>query len=218
MRRVHAPARPARLRAASSAWVEFAPIALSRALPATLFTGKSIARVHRDETSDVTSLRSGTAGDAAQLATLRWESRSDDERAREPAAAFEARFTAWLVDALASSEWRVAVAADGTRLVGCMYLRRVDTVPVPGLERRAWGYVTHAYVIASRRNRGIGHGLLAHLIAEASAMELVELHVWPSQGAISLYTRAGFRSPEVQRAGDAPDEPSYVLPLGGRLG
>lgn len=159
------------------------------------------------------AIRRGRAQDAAELATLRWESRDESERARESFDAFAPRFSGWLQAALRSGDWHVAVARAGAQVVGCMFLRRVDTVPVPGIPERAWGYVTHAYVTPEWRNRGIGRAMLGQLIADAKALGLVELHTWPSQGAISLYTRAGFRSPETQRASAPPEEPSYVLPL-----
>ena len=158
-------------------------------------------------------IRRGNAQDAAGLARLRWESRDESERAREPFDTFAPRFVGWLEQALLSHDWRVAVACAGAPLVGCMFLRRMDTVPVPGIRERAWGYVTHAYVTPEWRNRGIGRAMLARLIEDARALGLVELHTWPSQGAISLYRRAGFLSPEAQRASVPPDEPSYVLPL-----
>ena len=56
--------------------------------------------------------------------------------------------------------------------------------------------------------------MLDLLITRARKLELLELHVWPSSLAVSLYTRAGFLSPEQLRALPDPDEPSFVLPLG----
>lgn len=162
-------------------------------------------------------VRNGSLEDAHGLGALRWQSRSRAEQSLEAFESFEGRFVRWLRDALASQEWHVAVALDSELLVGCMYLRRVDTVPVPGVDHRAWGYVTHAFVAAEFRNRGIGRAMLARLVSMAEALRLTELHVWPSQRAISLYARAGFLSPEKQRQGTPPDEPSYVLPIGPKL-
>ena len=142
-------------------------------------------------------------------------SRSEDERNLESFDAFQARFLTWVHDSLESRQWHIVVAESGATLVGCMYLRRVDTVPVPGVASRAWGYVTHAFVIEEFRNRGMGRELLCRLIEHATSVGLVELHVWPSRGAISLYARLGFLSPELQRSGESADEPSYVLPLRG---
>ena len=151
--------------------------------------------------------------DTSSLAELRWLSRSMQEQDREALSAFAPRFGLWLSDALASGAWNVAVAQVAGGPVGCMYLRKVETVPVPGVDARAWGYVTAAFVKESHRNGGIGREMLAHLILRAREIHLTELHVWPSTRAVSLYVRAGFLSPEQQRASGDPDEPSYVLPL-----
>jgi len=159
------------------------------------------------------AVRSGSAEDATRLARLRWQSRSETERNQEDYEHFEQRFVAWLELGLASGQWHVAVASERERLVGCMFLRLVDTVPVPGIARRSWGYVTHAFVVSELRRQGIGRQLLDRLVAQATELGLHELHVWPSRDAITLYTRRGFRSPEAQRNASPPDEPSYVLRL-----
>jgi len=160
-------------------------------------------------------VRMSNGSDARDLAALRWQSRTDGERSLESYGSFVARFCNWYADALISECWFAAVAAVEEALVGCMYLRCVDTVPVPGVARRAWGYVTHAFVSEGHRNSGIGQQLLALLIKRGQILGLKELQVWPSRGAVSLYVRAGFQSPEEQRSAMAPDEASYVLPLAG---
>jgi GNAT superfamily N-acetyltransferase len=153
--------------------------------------------------------------DVHALSLLRWASRSERERATEELQAFSVRFRTWLLDALASQQWHVAVAeGEDSTLLGCMYLHRVQTVPVPGTLSRAWGYVTHAYVTEHSRRAGLGTTLLSLLVARARELGLHELRVWPSPEALSLYVRAGFRSPEAQRA--EGEEPSYALSLGGR--
>jgi ribosomal protein S18 acetylase RimI-like enzyme len=159
--------------------------------------------------------RFAVQSDATQLAKLRWSSRNADEQARMDSQEFARRFSTWLVDALASDTWHAAVApGEGSSVVGCMYLQCVGTVPVPGILNRRWGYVTHAFVDPAYRNRGLGRAMLDLLITRARKLELLELHVWPSSHAVSLYTRAGFLSPEQLRALPDPDEPSFVLPLG----
>lgn len=152
--------------------------------------------------------------DAIQLAELRWLSREEREQRAEPLETFTPRFTAWLVTALASGLWLAAVACDDAQQVGCMFLQRIATVPVPGgPSTREWGYVTHAYVRPPHRRQGLGTSMLDLLIHQARHLKLHELHVWPSITAVSLYTRAGFLSPEEVRAAVPPDAPSYVLPL-----
>lgn len=152
--------------------------------------------------------------DAMQLAELRWLSRSVKEQELEDIDAFTLRFSTWFASALTSKSWHVAVSEEQrSMLSGCMFLREVETVPVPGLKSRAWGYVTHAFVREPSRNQGYGSRLLALLVGRARELRLHELHAWPSNRAVALYVRAGFHSPEEQRAGPEPDEPSYVLPL-----
>jgi GNAT superfamily N-acetyltransferase len=151
--------------------------------------------------------------DVARLAELRWLSREPHEQRAEPLSEFTPRFSAWLVTALESGFWFAAVAPRNTQLAGCMFLQRVATVPVPGVLSRHWGYITHAYVRAPHRNQSLGTSMLELLISQARQLQLHELHVWPSVAAASLYTRAGFLSPEQVRASEPPDESSYVLRL-----
>jgi len=158
-------------------------------------------------------VRMSNSSDARDLAALRWQSRTDEERSQESFDLFVARFCKWYADAMTSECWFAAVAVVEETLVGCMYLRCVDTVPVPGVAWQAWGYVTHAFVSEGHRNSGIGRQLLALLIKRGQILGLKDLQVWPSRVAVSLYVRAGFQSPEAQRSAMAPDEASYVLPL-----
>jgi GNAT superfamily N-acetyltransferase len=159
-------------------------------------------------------VRLALPSDAAELAELRWLSRESHEQAAEQLGVFTPRFSAWLVEALNSTAWQAAVAPRDTgSLVGCMFLQRVATVPVPGVASRYWGYVTHAFVRAGHRNRGLGAHMLELLIHRARELQLHELHVWPSTAATTLYARAGFLSPERQRSLVPPEEASYVLPL-----
>ena len=161
------------------------------------------------------AVRLASPDDAGALAHLRWESRSQTERAREPQAGFLLRFRDWFRRVHGKSGWHAAVAQTTAGVCGCMYLQIVPTVPVPGVESRAWGYVTHAFVREEHRRSGLGTAMLELLVRQGREVGLTELHVWPSIRAASLYVRAGFMSPERQRACDPEEEPSYVLPLGG---
>jgi GNAT superfamily N-acetyltransferase len=162
-----------------------------------------------------TTIRFALEGDANALAELRWASRSLREQASESKESFVQRFVQWLSHALRSEDWQIAVAQpSGGPLIGCMYLRVIETVPVPGIAGRAWGYVTHAFVQEGARGDGVGTALLAQLIHRSRSLQLHELQVWPSAAAVSLYARAGFQSPEAQRA--SGEEASYLLPLPAR--
>ena len=131
--------------------------------------------------------------DAPELARLRWDYR-EDERARQSRAEFLIGCQAWLQEAIESGRWQIAVASStDSRLCGCIYLERVDKVPVPGAIRRAWGYITNSYVEAGQRGGGLGRQLLDLLIEVARDHGLEFLIVWPSEEAVSFYQRAGFQ-------------------------
>ncbi len=158
----------------------------------------------RSETMSL-KIRQAEARDALELARLRWEFRPEThlEQSREQ---FAREFEAWLADALAS-DWVAWVAEDGTgALVGCLFLRSVDKVPDPGAPNRAWGYLTNSYVAPAHRGQGLGGQLLDALIAAARERGHEFLIVWPSEDALSFYTRAGFREvADVHRGlGDYP--------------
>jgi GNAT superfamily N-acetyltransferase len=160
------------------------------------------------------SVRRAGPEDTAGLARLRWQSRSQAERSREAEADFVVRFEVWAAAAIASQDWVVFVAETPERdIVGCMYVRRVESVPVPGSLRRAWGWVTNAFVQPMHRSQGIGSALLASLINAARELGLHELHVWPSTEAVTLYRRAGFLTPQQQVATGVQEVPAYLLPL-----
>lgn len=158
------------------------------------------------------TIRKAEMEDARELARLRWEYRVEDQegRTREE---FVDRCGAWLRRALSSGRWVVAVASlHGDTLCGCMYLQCVDKVPIPGEIDRAWGYVTNSYVSRERRGCGIGRDLLNFLIDIARARGLEFLIVWPSEEALSLYERAGFR-PAAKVHDRCDDSPPLELEL-----
>ncbi|MBW3554547.1 MAG: GNAT family N-acetyltransferase [Gemmatimonadetes bacterium] len=101
-----------------------------------------------------------------------------------------------------------AVADAGNdALVGCIFLRSARyrirvRFSVPG------GYVTNSYVAPSHRDQGLGGRLLGVVIAAARERKHEFLIVWPSDEAVSFYTRAGF-----QEAAEAHRGPSDYPPL-----
>jgi GNAT superfamily N-acetyltransferase len=158
------------------------------------------------------SIRPAGADDGAELARLRWAFRPE-ARATQDLREFVRDFEEWLGPALAS-DWMAAVAdtGDGT-LVGCIFLRSVNKVPNPGARDRAWGYVTNSYVEPGFRGSGIGARLLDCVVSAAREKGHELLIVWPSQEAVTLYTRAGFE--DVGRAHAGPgDHPPLELMLG----
>jgi GNAT superfamily N-acetyltransferase len=149
------------------------------------------------------TVRRAELRDARELARLRWESRPDDQPDQD-LHDFSREFEHWLAGALAS-DWMAAVADEGSgALVGCVFLRSVSKVPNPGARDRVWGYVTNSYVTPTHRGRGVGGRLLQVVIAAARERGHEFLIVWPSEDALSLYGRAGFR--EVADVHGGPDD------------
>ncbi len=157
-------------------------------------------------------VREAVKEDAAELARLRWEFRVDDQAGRS-LSEFVPHFETWLLEALTSGQWVVAVAESETgSLCGCVYLQCIQKVPIPGEIQRSWGYVTNSYVASHHRGRGLGRKLLELLIDVARARGLEFLIVWPSKEAVPFYLRAGFCPVSKVHAGDN-DEPPLELVL-----
>jgi GNAT superfamily N-acetyltransferase len=109
---------------------------------------------------------------------------------------FVARFRGWGTLALVNANWRVWVAILNRRLVGHVYLERVDKVPRPKGGTASWGYLTAFYVERSFRSRGIGRLLLSAAIEWATSAGLEFVQVWPNLRSVSLYKRMGFVADE----------------------
>jgi GNAT superfamily N-acetyltransferase len=152
------------------------------------------------------SIRKATPADVGELARLRWEMTDEEGNTRESRAEFAAPFAAAFDRFAASGSWIVWVAHVGDRLVGCIWLYRIERVPRPNGDARVMGYVTNVYVEPGSRNRGIGTRLLAQARELAERERMSELFVWPSDAAVTLYRRAGYRpSPEVHELELIPD-------------
>ena len=157
-------------------------------------------------------VRKAVAADAAELARLRWKFRVENQPGQAHAE-FVRDCEVWLLEALASGQWVVAVGESETgKLIGTIYLQCVEKVPVPGKIERAWGYVTNSYVVSEWRGHGVGRKLFELLIDAGRARGLEFLIVWPSKEAVSFYDRAGFLPVSVVHVGP-DDEPPLELPL-----
>lgn len=143
-------------------------------------------------------IREAGIGDVDELARLRWEFRLETGTPSSlTRAAFEAEMRGFAREALAEgSPWRVWVAEDAGRVVGCVWLQLVERVPHPDLPR--WGrpiaYLTNMYVEPGRRDRGLGRRLLDVALAFAHEREVDGVVLWPSQRSVPFYERAGFSS------------------------
>jgi ribosomal protein S18 acetylase RimI-like enzyme len=136
------------------------------------------------------TIRRATPDDAAMLAELRWEFRSDRPDVNEPRAAFVARCTEWMRAELAGPTWRVWVAIQHGRIVGNVWLGAIPKIPNPGAEREEHAYVSNVYVTPSARG-GAGRALLDAALADASA-RADRVLLWPSALSKTLYARYGF--------------------------
>ena len=152
------------------------------------------------------SIREATPDDADELARLRWQMTDEEGDARQSAADFAAVFATAFERFAASGSWIVWVAEAGGRLVGCLWLHRIERVPRPNSDARVMGYITNVYVEPGWRNVGLGTRLLARARELAERERMSELFVWPSDDAVSLYRRAGYRpSREVHELELIPD-------------
>lgn len=153
-------------------------------------------------------IREATGADVNELARLRWQMTDEEGDVREPLDRFRARFSDAFGRFAASGTWTVWVVQtdDDRRLVGCLWLKRIERVPRPNGDAVTMGYVTNVYVEPAWRMRGLGARLLATVRAWAEREGLSELFVWPSDEAVSLYRRAGYApSREVHELELIPD-------------
>lgn len=141
-------------------------------------------------------IRPAGVEDAAELARLRWEFRTEaGTPADRTRAAFDEEMEGFAVGALAHGEaWRVWVAEEAGRLVGCVWLRLIEKVPHPSRRRdeRPIAYVTNMYVEPARRRRGLGRELLEVALAFARDRGVDGVVLWPSERSRPFYERAGF--------------------------
>ena len=137
-------------------------------------------------------VRVASASDVPTLARLRWQMHVEEVGRQIAEEQFVDRFTAWAGLALDNGRWRVWVAVVDGRLVGHVYLERVDKVPRPVSRPAAWGYLTAFYVEKPFRDRGVGQHLLRAAIDWAISVGLEFVQGWPSKRSIALYERMGF--------------------------
>jgi RimJ/RimL family protein N-acetyltransferase len=116
------------------------------------------------------AIREATRDDVDELARLRWQMTDEEGDARQSVDEFRPRFAEAFDRFRASGSWTVFVVlgSDG-RLVGCLWLKRIERVPRPNRDAPVMGYVTNVYVEPAWRNRGVG----TRLLAAARELELI---------------------------------------------
>jgi GNAT superfamily N-acetyltransferase len=108
---------------------------------------------------------------------------------------FEPAFLAWADDERSRRiSWLAEV--DG-QAVGMLNLVLFTRMPRPVPEEGPaplgqWGYIANNFVLAERRNLGIGSQLLATAVAYADEHDFARIVLTPSEQSIPYYSRAGF--------------------------
>lgn len=134
------------------------------------------------------TVRPARRSDLAELARLRVA--IDAEGGIEVPPNFVEKFLRWSESNF--ERFTVFVAALDGRLIGNLWLERVERVPRPSHDDGPMGYVTNFFVELEHRNRGVGEGLLGAVIAYAEAAGLSLLIASPSERSEPLWRRAGF--------------------------
>lgn len=140
-------------------------------------------------------VRYAEAADVDELARLRWQFGEEDPEDNPKDGTFEEfrdRFWDFFEAALESGRWTIWVADTGDRLVGTLWVEKVDRVPRQRQRQDAWGYITNVYVEPSYRDFGIGSRLLRTAIKAARLEKLEVLIVWPSDESADFYRSEGF--------------------------
>lgn len=137
-------------------------------------------------------IRAATPADAPTLAAMRYDFRTSLMPATEDRAAFITRVGAWMRDRLASPDWRAWVAVDDGRIVGNIWLHRMEKMPNPVGEADAIGYITNTFVRPELQSSGIGSALLKALVDFSERQGYHTLILWPAPRSRAFYMRQGF--------------------------
>jgi GNAT superfamily N-acetyltransferase len=139
-------------------------------------------------------VRRATPEDAAALAKLRYAFRTELDPPLEPESVFLERCAHWMTTHLGSDGgWRCWLAVLGNTPVGTVWLQLIEKLPNPVGHRDYHGYISSVYVVPSLRNGGIGSALLQACVADAEALGLDALFLWPTERSKRLYARYGFQ-------------------------
>lgn len=144
-------------------------------------------------------IRTAGVDDIDALAGLRAAWRDE-----APTPQFVAAFATWLEREQPSRWWWLA-ETDAGAPVGMVNLKIFDRMPNPGAPPSRWGYLANLYVAPEHRRSGTGALLVEAVIDKARAEGLVRLVLAPSEQAMQLYARFGFRTAREL----------LLLPLGG---
>jgi GNAT superfamily N-acetyltransferase len=169
----------------------------------------------------MTEIRRAGRSDAAAMASMRYDFRTELDAPSEPEHEFIDRATAWFTASLDNGAWTGWLARHHEQPVGLVLVQLIGKVPNPVVEPETLGYVSSLYVRPQWRGRGIGDQLLATAVAFCQDNSVESVVLWPSPRSVPLYERQGFRrhakvmelrvadesSPELRPAAEAPSLP-----------
>jgi GNAT superfamily N-acetyltransferase len=140
-------------------------------------------------------VRRATPADASSLARLRYDFRVELDPPAENEALFIDRCARWMARHLGPADaWRCWLAELGDATVGTLWLQLIEKLPNPVGHREYHGYISSVYVVPPLRNAGIGSALLQACLAEAEALGIDALFLWPAEQSRPLYARHGFEA------------------------
>ena len=139
------------------------------------------------------SVRLADAEDAAALARLRYDFRSEQREPAEGEDTFLARCEKWMRERLEGDpRWRCWVAEEDGEIVGNLWLQSIEKLPNPVAEPEQHACVTNVYVVPERRNARVGALLLEAALAWCRGQNVDAVLLWPSERSRSFYGRYGF--------------------------
>nr|WP_314841682.1 GNAT family N-acetyltransferase [uncultured Microbacterium sp.] len=147
-------------------------------------------------------MRIGAAGldDVEGLARLKWRDAMDDEPHGLDFTRFARDLADWWRAHEATHSAFVARREDDGDIIGAAWVALVPRVPRPGAVTRLSADVQSVFVLPEHRGAGTGAALVEAASRHAHARGAARITVHSSEGAVSLYRRAGFEdSPRLRQ-------------------
>ena len=139
-------------------------------------------------------VRPAALADRSQLAGLRLEQLGSTRRRLHRANAdFCNAFEEFLLSCLRSEDWLVFVAEVEGTLVGCVYLQKIEKLPLPDLPKREFGMISSIFVQTKFQGRGIRRKLLRKIVGVAWAAGMETLVATSGADYHALFGSLGFR-------------------------
>jgi len=138
------------------------------------------------------SIRLAHASDALSLARMRYALRASTGKAIETEVDFVQRCLPWMAQHLEADAWRCWVAEREGKMIGNLWLQRIEKIPNPTSESEYYAYITSFFVTESARGKGIGSSLLSTSLTWCREHEVQAVILWPTDKSRTLYERFGF--------------------------